>query len=119
MMVYLLLIRRGHMERNSITQEYPIAKAAYAFLQDVSPLFNFPGWNKGRIICPRSQLKRILTGIESSSDGSKKNNIITLSNSPFSPPRTKTYATDVKNNYHDTSASETRNTRTELMTSTA
>ncbi|KAJ0048289.1 hypothetical protein Pint_15352 [Pistacia integerrima] len=108
----------GHMERNSITQDYPIAKAAYTFLQDVSPLFNFPGWNKGRIICQRSQLKRILTGIESSSNGSTKNNIITLSNSPFSPPRTQTSATDVKNDQHDTSASETRNTRTELMTST-
>ncbi|KAJ4712238.1 Pentatricopeptide repeat-containing protein [Melia azedarach] len=115
-----VVVVRGRMEINSTTQDLPIARAAYTFLQDnVSSLFNFAGWNKGRIICQRSQLKRILSGTESSSDGSKRDNIIILSNSPFSPPGTRKSTMEAKNGKFDNANSETKtSTRTELMTST-
>lgn len=115
-----VVVARGQVERSSTTDDLPIAKAVYMFLQDnASSLFNFPGWNKGRIICQRTQLKRILSGMESSSDGSKKDNIISLSNSPFSPPDRKASTTGVKNSLFDNANSETKmTTSTELMTST-
>lgn len=108
------------MEQSSITRDFPIPKAAYSFLQDkVSPSFSFPSWNKGRIVCQRSQLKRILTGSESSSDRSKKDKIIDLSNSPFTLPGARTSKSDVKSLQHKDADSETTiRTRTELVPST-
>ncbi|GFZ17497.1 hypothetical protein Acr_26g0007670 [Actinidia rufa] len=74
----------GQMEKSSITRDFPIAKAAYSFLKDnVSSSFCFPGWNKGRVVCQRTQLKRILSATKLSSEGSKKDKLITLSNSSF------------------------------------
>lgn len=119
---FSLLIRRGQMEKSSIACDVPAAKAAYRFLQDnVSSSFSFPGWNKGRIVCERSQLKRILSGTESSSnaskedgtdsssDGSKEDYVITLSNSPIP-------STGVKSSPGDDMISETKmRTSTELM----
>ncbi|ESR52958.1 pentatricopeptide repeat-containing protein [Citrus sinensis] len=115
-----VVVVRGQMERTSTTEDLPIAKAAYTFLQEnASSLFSFPQWNKGRIICQRTQLKRILSGRESSSDGSKKDNIISLSNSPFSPPDRKASTTGVRNGLFDNANSETKmSASTELMTST-
>lgn len=74
------------MEKSSSAENIPIAKAAFSILQDhLSSSFAFPGWNKGRIVCQRSQLKRILSGTESLSEGSKSDMILTLSNAPFHP----------------------------------
>ncbi|KAI9174889.1 hypothetical protein LWI28_024166 [Acer negundo] len=115
-----VVVVRGQSEKSSITQDFPMAKAANAYLQDNVPSsFSFPGWNKGRIICQRSQLKRMLSSIEPSSDGSKKVNIITLINSPLSPPETKTSTAEVKNSQDDNADSGKRTrTTTKLMTST-
>ena len=113
------------MEKSSIACDIPAAKASYRFLQDnVSSSFSFPGWNKGRIVCERSQLKRILSGKDSSSNvskedrtdsysnGSKENNIIALSNSPIPSIR-------VKSSPGDDVISETKmRTRTELVAGT-
>lgn len=78
------------MEKSSTSQEFPIAKAASSFLQEtLSSSFGFPGWNRGRIVCQRTQLKKVLSGIESSSEGSKNDRLVILSNSPFSPRGTR------------------------------
>lgn len=85
-----LLASRGQMEKSSTSQEFPIAKAASSFLQEtLSSSFGFPGWNRGRIVCQRTQLKKVLSGIESSSEGSKNDRLVILSNSPFSPRGTR------------------------------
>lgn len=112
--------RRGQMEKSSFTMEFPVAKAAYSFLQENMPLsFSFPAWNKGRIVCQRSQLKRILSKMGSSSDESRKDKLITLSNSSFSDPGTRTPINVLKSSQEDTSSSGTRvKMRTELATST-
>ncbi|KAG2679066.1 hypothetical protein I3760_11G033600 [Carya illinoinensis] len=90
-----VIVVRGRMEKSSITRDFPVAKAAYSFLQDkVSTSFSFAGWNKGRIVCQRSQLKRILS--ESSSDAIEKDKIVDLRNSPFNPSGTRTSKNDVK-----------------------
>ncbi|XP_050376448.1 pentatricopeptide repeat-containing protein At1g74850, chloroplastic [Argentina anserina] len=118
--VATVVVVRGKMEKSSATQELPVAKAAYSFLQgNMSGAFNFPKWNNGRIICQRSQLKKLLSSIEPSTDGSSSKSICTLSNSPFPPPGTKTSPTDVDNGrYNGTSSDGTSRTRTELLTST-
>lgn len=103
------------MERSSSAQDTPIAKASNSFLQEnMFSSFGFATWNRGRIVCQRSQLKQILSGIESSSDGSKKDKIIPLSNSPF--PGTKMFTNDIQ--YNNTNSDAVSGTRAELMTST-
>ncbi|CAI9773756.1 unnamed protein product [Fraxinus pennsylvanica] len=68
-----VVVVRGQMEKSSITRDFPVAKATYSLLKDsVSSSFCFPGWNKGRIICQKSQLKRILSSTEPSSEDSDK-----------------------------------------------
>ena len=107
------------MEKSSITRDFAVAKAAYAFLNEVSSSFCYPGWNKGRIVCQRSHLKRILSSAKQPSDESKKDRIITLSNSPFPLPGSKTSMNNVKRDQHsDVNAETSITTRTELMTST-
>ncbi|KAG8476130.1 hypothetical protein CXB51_032870 [Gossypium anomalum] len=79
-----VVVARGQMEKCATAHDIPVARAAYRFLQDnFSSSFSFPGWNNGRIVCQRSQLKRMLSATNSSSDGSKEDNIIALSNSPI------------------------------------
>ncbi|KAM1322653.1 hypothetical protein PS2_015186 [Malus domestica] len=114
-----VVVVRGKMEKSSITQDLPIAKSAYTFLQDHMPAsFSFPKWNNGRILCQRPQLKRILSSIEPSTDESERNNIITLSNSPFPPPGTKTSSSAVNSRrYNDAGSDERIRTRTEVLTS--
>lgn len=105
------------MEKSSITRDFPIAKAAYSFLNDkISPSFCFPGWNKGRIICQRLQLKRILTA-----ESAKNNNIVDLSNSSFPPKATIPSSTgNVQRSQYSSEETETNiKTRTELITSMA
>ncbi|KAL7237710.1 hypothetical protein ACSBR2_003920 [Camellia fascicularis] len=79
-----VVVVRGQMEKSSITRDFPVASATYSYLIDnVPPSFRVPGWNKGRIIRQQSQLNRFLSDTEPSSDGSKKDKLITLSNTPF------------------------------------
>ncbi|CAK9141410.1 unnamed protein product [Ilex paraguariensis] len=114
-----VVVVRGQMETSSMTRDFPVAKAAYSFLKDnVSSSFCFPGWNKGRIVCQRSQLKKILSGTESSSDGSKKDHICTLNNSHIPLPETRTSMGDAKRGQYGNADTETSRTSTELATST-
>ncbi|KAK1291681.1 Pentatricopeptide repeat-containing protein [Acorus calamus] len=105
-----VVVVRGEMERSPMTRGFPIAGAAYAFLKDnVSPSFNFPAWNRGRIICQRTQLKKL-----SSISGSSEQQLISINNSPFPRPGTKVHTTAVNNGVEVDR--ETRNTTSiELM----
>lgn len=111
------------MERTSIAKdivkEFPVAKAVYSFLKDnISPSFSFPGWNKGRIICQRSQLKRLLVSIsEPSVDGSVKEKLVTIADSPLPSPGSRIFTNEINSDEHDNEKSETGfRTREELLT---
>lgn len=107
------------MEKSSITRDLPVAKAAYSFLNGgVSSSFCYPGWNKGRIMCQRAQLKKILSATELSSEGSGNDKLITLSNSSFPLLGTRIPRSDVRIDKHRSADTETRiRTATELVTS--
>ncbi|XP_043723475.1 pentatricopeptide repeat-containing protein At1g74850, chloroplastic [Telopea speciosissima] len=113
-----VVVARGVMEKSSMAREIPVAKLAYSFLKDnVSASFCFPGWNRGRIICHRLQLKRILTGSESSVDESRTE-LVSINNSIFPLPGMRISMTDVNNGQHINIDSETGiGTRTKLVTS--
>lgn len=105
------------MEKSSITRDFPIAKTAYSFLNDnISSSFVFPGWNKGRIVCQRVQLKRILSGRELPSEGAETEDIIALINSPF-PPERRSSPSNAQRDQHRGMDTET-NTRmkTQVLT---
>ncbi|CAH9140318.1 unnamed protein product [Cuscuta epithymum] len=76
-----VVVVRGQMESSSSTEDFPIAKAANSFLKDHVSSFCFPSWNKGRIVCPKSQLNQIFSSSESSS--SKGHIQISLRNTPL------------------------------------
>ncbi|EPS70433.1 hypothetical protein M569_04327 [Genlisea aurea] len=69
------------MEKSSTARDFPVARAAYSLLKDVSSSFGFSAWNRGRIVCQKSQLKRALHKTKESPTSS-----LTLSNDPFPPP---------------------------------
>ncbi|KAL1371585.1 pentatricopeptide repeat-containing protein At1g74850, chloroplastic [Arachis hypogaea] len=110
-----VVVVRGQMEKSTDSQDFPIAKAAFSFLQDnVSSSFTFAGWNKGRIICLQSQLRRILSGNESSSNRKKMSKLISISNSTDG---IMTCKSDVQSGKANDVDSRTDSTRTELLTS--
>lgn len=112
--------RRGQMERSSITRDFPVAKAVYALLKDVSSSFCYPGWNKGRIVCQKSQLKRIFPKTEPSSEDSGIENLVSLSNSPFPLPGTRTSLNGLKQSSSSESSDANEKSfrsNTELMAS--
>lgn len=103
------------MEKSLNSVDTPIAKVASSFLQE-NPSFSFasPGWNKGRITCQKSQLKRFLSNIESAlEEGSSR--IIALSNSPL--PLSGTRASPGQ--YHSTREESRERKKSELISSTA
>ncbi|KAI4341431.1 hypothetical protein MLD38_026157 [Melastoma candidum] len=52
---------RGRVETSSASQDYPVSKASYSLLQDLaSSYFSYHGRNKDRIVCQRTQLKRLV-----------------------------------------------------------
>lgn len=104
------------MEKSSITRDFPVAKAAYSFLNDgLSSSFCYPGWNKGRIMCQRPQLKKILLAAEAS----ENDKLITLSNSPFPLLGTRTSRSGARIDEHGSADIETRvRMATELVPST-
>lgn len=106
------------MEKSTAAQDFPIAKAAFSFLQDnVSSSLTFPGWNKGRIVCQQSQLRKILSGTESSSKKAKKDTLISLSNTPLTLPGGRTSKSGVQSGKVNNVDSRTEtSTRTELLT---
>ncbi|KAF9623230.1 hypothetical protein IFM89_000719 [Coptis chinensis] len=114
-----VVVVRGEMERSSITREFPVAKAVYSFLKDsVSSYFCYPGWNRGRIICHRPQLKRILTGHGRSSDGPAMEKLVTINNSPFPRPGIRASTTTVNVDQHVNEDSEAGILTSKLMTIT-
>ncbi|KAJ6977402.1 pentatricopeptide repeat-containing protein [Populus alba x Populus x berolinensis] len=65
--------REGMLEKSSVARDFPIGKAVYSFMQDFVPSSSsFPGRNTGRFTCQCSQLKSIMSGTESFSDGTAK-----------------------------------------------
>ncbi|XP_073123434.1 pentatricopeptide repeat-containing protein At1g74850, chloroplastic [Henckelia pumila] len=115
--LFSVVVVRGQMEKSSITRDFPVAKEAYSLLKDLSSSFCFPGWNKGRIICQKSQLKRVFSKTEPSSEESKLDNIFSLGNSPFPLPGTRSFTVNItKQNSSDTSKTGNR-TNSELMAS--
>ncbi|KAK4257126.1 hypothetical protein QN277_006756 [Acacia crassicarpa] len=111
-----VVVVRGEMEQSTAAQDYPIAKAAFSFLQEISPSLTFARWNKGRIVCQQSQLRRILSGTESSSKKAKKDKLITLSNSPLTLLGGRTPKSGVQTGKVSTFDSRTEtSTRTELL----
>ncbi|KAK6148461.1 hypothetical protein DH2020_019373 [Rehmannia glutinosa] len=112
-----VVVVRGQMERSSITRDFPVAKAAYSLLKDVSSSFCLPGWNKGRIICQKPQLKRIFSKSEPSSEDSEIEDIVTLRNSPFPLSGTKKSTSDQKPQSTSDANRISFRSNTELMTS--
>jgi len=83
--------RRGEMEKSTITRGLPTAKVVYSFLNDtLSASFHFPKWNKGRIICLKSQLKKLQSAVDSS-NGSPAAGFVPMTNSPLPSPGSKIY----------------------------
>ncbi|XP_020522408.1 pentatricopeptide repeat-containing protein At1g74850, chloroplastic isoform X2 [Amborella trichopoda] len=55
-----IVVVRGVVEKSKEAGGFPVARAVYSFVKEqVPPSFSIGGWNKGRIVCHRSQLKRI------------------------------------------------------------
>uniref|UniRef100_A0A1D1ZB86 Pentatricopeptide repeat-containing protein At1g74850, chloroplastic n=2 Tax=Anthurium amnicola TaxID=1678845 RepID=A0A1D1ZB86_9ARAE len=114
-----VVVVRGEMEKSSATRGFPVAKAAYAFLKDnISSSFSFPGWNKGRIICQRPQLKRLsLTTSERSPDGSARSMLVFITDWSFPQPGARIYMAEIQNE-HSTMEKNTLNAL-ELMVTAA
>ena len=94
---FYLLIRRGEMEKSSVTRGLPVPKAVYSFLRDnVSSSFHFPGWNKGRVVCQRSQLKKLQLSVsDSSTDASEATDLVPIMNAGFPQPGTRIHTAEV------------------------
>ncbi|KAI4343800.1 hypothetical protein L6164_011108 [Bauhinia variegata] len=112
-----VVVVRGRMEKSTASQDFPISKAALSFLQDnVSSSFTIPGWNSGRIVCQRSQLRRILSGTESSSKRAKNDKLISLSNTPLTFTGARTSKSNMRSDKANGFDSRTESsTRTELL----
>jgi len=90
------LSRRGEMEKSTITRGLPTAKVVYSFLNDtLSASFHFPKWNKGRIICLKSQLKKLQSAIDSL-NGSATAGFVPLTNSHLPSPGSKIYTREAQ-----------------------
>ncbi|CAN4086118.1 unnamed protein product [Withania somnifera] len=114
-----VVVVRGQMEKSSITRDFPVAKAAYSFLKDsVSSSFSFPGWNKGRIVCQKTQLKRIFSSAKPSTVASRGDILIPLSNSRISLLGAQTSMNDAKRSESvNADWKRSMKSETELMTS--
>ncbi|KAJ0988239.1 hypothetical protein J5N97_006595 [Dioscorea zingiberensis] len=89
-----VVVVRGEMEKSLATRSLPVAKAVHSFLKDnVSPSFNFSGWNKGRIVCQRSQLKRF-SSLAPDLSSEVPAQLISITNSTFPLPGTRLYTTE-------------------------
>ena len=84
------------MEKSTITRGLPTAKVVYSFLNDtLSASFHFPKWNKGRIICLKSQLKKLQSAIDSL-NGSATAGFVPLTNSHLPSPGSKIYTREAQ-----------------------
>ncbi|KAL5974266.1 Pentatricopeptide repeat-containing protein, chloroplastic [Asimina triloba] len=117
--ISFFLSRRGDMEKSSITRGFPVAKAAYSFLKDdISSSFCFPGWNKGRVICQRTQLKRVFSSPELPED---TEDLIPLTNSAFPCPGTRIFTREdgSKENLLSSISEKAARTGSELLATAA
>jgi hypothetical protein len=79
------------MEKSTITRGLPIAKVVYSYLSDtLSASFHYPKWNRGRIICLKSQLKKLQPAIDST-NGSAIAGFVIMTNSQLPSPGSKIY----------------------------
>lgn len=86
-----VVVLRGEMEKSTITRGLPTAKVVYSFLNDtLSASFHFPKWNKGRIICLKSQLKKLQSSIDSP-NGCATAGFVPMTNSHLPSPGSKIY----------------------------
>uniref|UniRef100_A0ACD6A7T4 Uncharacterized protein n=1 Tax=Avena sativa TaxID=4498 RepID=A0ACD6A7T4_AVESA len=86
-----VVVLRGKMEKSTITRGLPIAKVVYSFLNDtLSSSFHYPKWNKGRIICLKSQLKKLQAAIDSS-NGAATPGLVHMTDSRLPSPGSKIY----------------------------
>jgi hypothetical protein len=80
------------MEKSTVTRGLPIAKVVYSFINDtLSSSFHYPKWNKGRIICLKSQLKKLQAAIDSSSNGVAVPGFVHMTDSRLPLPGSKIY----------------------------
>ncbi|CAL9082069.1 unnamed protein product [Musa acuminata var. zebrina] len=91
-----VVVVRGEMEKSSVTRGLPVPKAVYSFLRDnVSSSFHFPGWNKGRVVCQRSQLKKLQLSVsDSSTDASEATDLVPITNAGFPQPGTRIHTAE-------------------------
>lgn len=107
--------RRGEMEKSTAARGLPVVKAAYSFLRDeISSSFHFPGWNKGRVVCHRPQLKRLLTSISGRPSDEPVNGFVPITNSSFPLPGTRIYTADIDGDEQSITESDTES-EAELM----
>ncbi|KAE8794036.1 pentatricopeptide repeat-containing protein [Hordeum vulgare] len=86
-----VVVLRGEMEKSTVTRGLPISKVVYSFLNDtLSASFHYPKWNKGRVICLKSQLKKLQAAIDSS-NGAAIPGFVHMTDSRLPPPGSKVY----------------------------
>ncbi|CAN1183058.1 Pentatricopeptide repeat-containing protein At1g74850, chloroplastic [Linum perenne] len=116
-----IVVVRG--KRENMSQSIPLAKAVYSFVEENGATsFFHSSWNKGRITCQKLHLKRLLSDIQQTCDGTEKQDMITLSNLTLSLDETRYRgddADDTKISQNGSTNSKTsKEARTELLTST-
>uniref|UniRef100_A0ACD5WFG3 Uncharacterized protein n=1 Tax=Avena sativa TaxID=4498 RepID=A0ACD5WFG3_AVESA len=113
-----VVVLRGQMEKSTITRGLPIAKVVYSFLNDtLSSSFHYPKWNKGRIICLKSQLKKLQAAIDSS-NGAATPGLVHMTDSRLPSPGSKIYTREhqVENgSAHSTTESSVEEKESELL----
>ena len=106
------------MEKSTVTRGLPIAKVVYSFLNDtLSSSFHYPKWNKGRIICLKSQLKKLQAAIDSS-NGAANPGYVHMTDSRLPSPGSKIYTREpqVENgSAHSTAESSVEEKESELL----
>lgn len=122
LMIFILCStsRRGDMEKNSAAENFPVAKMATSFLKDNLPSssFDFPDWNKGRIVNQNTQLKRLLSEFLPAAK-SETEEVIKLTNTTLPLSLSRTSMRTSRREKHNSTDTDTRNRRQkELMPST-
>lgn len=105
------------MEKSSVIRDLPVPKAVYSFLRDnVSSSFHFPGWNKGRVVCQRSQLKKLQSSLlDSSADETEpSNSFISLTNLDFPQPGTRIHTAELNDDDKSESDNESFDSEKEI-----
>lgn len=87
-----VVVVRGKMENSPKAKDFPVAQVVYSFLKEniSSSSFSFAVWNKGRVICQRAELKKLLSELEQFSGQSEEHQVIKLTNTPLSLPLSTT-----------------------------